>query len=247
MWRKPLVIVLGCLLLLLAVAEFAQTIGPTGRLSSRVSGNAQPQLALAGPLPPGIMTSTAAGHTFWYVSRATALTAYLLLFFNICLGLGMSAGLLDGLLPRWRVLDLHESTALVALGFTAVHMLTLLGDPYRGFTLGQVLVPFAATYRPAWTALGLFAFYLAVAVTASYYVRRRIGQRAWRALHYASYGAFVMALGHAVLSGTDTGEPWTNLLYYTTGTAVAVLTILRMMRKKAPTAERASRISPERP
>ena len=34
-------------------------------------------------------------------------------------------------------------------------------------------------------------------------MRKRIGQRGWRRLHYASFAAFVLALGHALTAGTD--------------------------------------------
>jgi len=34
-------------------------------------------------------------------------------------------------------------------------------------------------------------------------LRKRIGQRGWRRLHYATFAAFVLALGHALTAGTD--------------------------------------------
>ncbi len=37
----------------------------------------------------------------------------------------------------------------------------------------------------------------------SFNARKWIGQKGWRRLHFASFGAFWLALGHALLTGTD--------------------------------------------
>ncbi len=42
-----------------------------------------------------------------------------------------------------------------------------------------------------------------LALAASFNARKWIGQKGWRRLHFASFGAFWLALGHAVLTGTD--------------------------------------------
>lgn len=209
-----------------------------------VSDNGGLQLDLSGvnlqSLSQGAAPSSTpqpVNHTFWYVSRAAGLTAYLLLFINVCLGLSISSGLLGGVMARWRVFDLHQFTGLVAFGFLALHMFVLLGDQYTGFTVTQLLVPFASSYRPAWTALGILAFYLLLAVGISSYAKRRIGRRAWRGIHYLSYAVFLFSLAHGIFSGTDTSEPWAGLLYLSTGAIVLLLTLWRL---SAPGAKQAS-------
>ncbi|HEX5503655.1 MAG TPA: hypothetical protein VFW96_13615 [Thermomicrobiales bacterium] len=167
-------------------------------------------------------------HAFWYLARAAGLSAYVLLFLTVCLGLGVQLHFLDALLARWRTFDLHEFAALLALGFVALHALALLGDRYTGFTLPQLLVPLASPYRPVWTALGVLAFYLFAAITASFYLRRRIGQRAWRALHYLTYAVFLLALAHGLFAGSDAATSWARALYWGTAAAVAVLTVRRV-------------------
>ena len=37
----------------------------------------------------------------------------------------------------------------------------------------------------------------------SFKAKRRLGQRGWRLLHYASFAAFALFLGHALTVGTD--------------------------------------------
>ena len=68
--------------------------------------------------------------------------------------------------------------------------------------------PFAGPYRPLWVGVGQLAFYLMVVVYVSFYLRRRIGQRGWRMLHYTTFLAFVGATAHGLMSGTDTPAPW---------------------------------------
>ena len=60
------------------------------------------------------------------------------------------------------VVRLHEHLALVALVAIAVHGLALLGDHWLKPGLRGITVPFALSYRPAFTGLGIIAGYLAV-------------------------------------------------------------------------------------
>ena len=46
--------------------------------------------------------------------------------------------------------------------------------------IGGLLVPFTMGYRPVWTGLGVLGGYLAVALSLTYYARRRLGNRRWR-------------------------------------------------------------------
>ncbi len=186
--------------------------------------------------PPAVAATLAASprpegdHTFWYLARAAGLSAYLMLFANVFLGMAVHLRPLDGLLARWRSFDLHQFTALLALGFMVLHALALLGDRYIGFAPAELLVPFASPYRPLWTALGVIAFYLVLAVFASSRLRRFVGHRAWRAIHYLSFAAFLLAMGHGLFAGTDSGEPWAAALYGATGAVIALLLALRFRK-----------------
>jgi methionine sulfoxide reductase heme-binding subunit len=78
-----------------------------------------------------------------------------------------------------------------------------------------MLVPGAANWRPGAVALGVVAGWLTLVLAASYKARRWIGQKGWRRLHYATFGAFWLALAHALLVGTDLkgfGGPVTVIL-----------------------------------
>jgi len=164
---------------------------------------------------------------FWYLARAAGLAAYMALFLNVCLGLAVRTKVVDWLVARWQAFDLHQFTALLALGLIGLHLAALLGDQFIGFTVPQLLVAFASPYRPLPTALGVLAMYLVVAIALSFWARPWIGQRAWRVLHYAAFGGFFLALAHGLLAGTDAATPWVWALYWGTGWLVTLLTLWR--------------------
>jgi len=181
-------------------------------------------------LAAGDSTASAAtqgGSFFWYLSRTSGLVGYLLLFLSVCLGLAIKTRLLDPLVPRWQNFDLHQFTALLATAFIGLHIFSLLGDHYVGFTLDSLLIPLRASYQPGWVSVGIVAFYLFLIVTFSFYIRSRIGQKTWRALHYLTFAVFFMSLLHGLFAGSDT-EGWAKFLYWGTAVVVTAVTGLRM-------------------
>ena len=105
----------------------------------------------------------------------------------------------------------------------------LLGlDHSMPFTLAQILVPGLAPHAPVGVAFGQVAFYLAAIVTASFYLRRRIGQRAWRTLHYVTFLAFLGATVHGIASGSDSGSAWAQWLYIGSAAVVTFLLVYRI-------------------
>lgn len=212
-------------------ATFA--VSPAGDLQVTLSGTLP-----AAPPPPAAQP---VNHTFWYIARAAGFTAYGLLTLTVCMGLLVQTKLMDAIVARWQTFDLHQVTALVALGFVALHIFALLGDQYMGYTIPQLFVPFLSAYRPTEVAIGIVALYLFVVVVASFYVRRDIGYQTWRAIHYSTFAVFLLALGHGALAGTDTGAPWARLIYWVTGLIVLLLTIWRINRVAAHDAKAAAR------
>jgi sulfoxide reductase heme-binding subunit YedZ len=150
----------------------------------------------------------------WLIARSSGLVAFGLLTLSVWLGLAMSTRLL-GPKRQKLLLPLHRTLAWTGLSMVALHVGALLLDPVLHFSVLSVLVPGTATWRPAAVALGVVAGWLSLALAASFNARRWIGQKGWRRLHYASFAAFWLALGHAVLVGTDLrgfGGPLTALL-----------------------------------
>lgn len=186
-----------------------------------------PDLAatLAGPSPKA----------YWLLSRSSGLVAYLLLWLSVALGL-LITNRLSRLWPGGpTAADLHQFTGLLGLAFAVFHAVVLLGDRYVGYSLLEVLVPFAGgSYRPLWVGLGQVGFYLSLVVAFSFYARRRIGYRAWRRLHYASFLAYLLVTLHGLTAGTDSPTPLGVSLYGLTALATFFLTIFRILATAKP-------------
>jgi sulfoxide reductase heme-binding subunit YedZ len=110
--------------------------------------------------------------------------------------------------PRLVTGELHRRLALLATCFLALHIGTALFDSWVGLGWIGAVVPFLSTYRPAWVGMGVVAFDILLAVMASSLMRRRIGARLWRIIHWGTWVLWPIALVHALGSGTDSAKGW---------------------------------------
>jgi len=85
-------------------------------------------------------------NTVWYLSRAAGITAYLLLWLSLTLGVGITSRLFEPEVKRFNVFDLHQFVSLVGILFVTLHVVILLLDKYIGFSPGELLVPFHSHY-----------------------------------------------------------------------------------------------------
>ncbi len=164
----------------------------------------------------------------WYVTRAAGLTAYLLLWLSTVWGVAVTSKVFDPILHRMFTYDFHQFLSLLAIGFTILHVVVLLADQYLPFSVAQILVPFSAPYRPVWVGVGVIGLYLTLLVTITFYIRRYIGQRTFRVIHYVSFIAFLAAAVHGLFAGTDSVLPATRIMYFGTTMVVVFLTAYRI-------------------
>src|SRR5215471_5410613 len=129
--------------------------------------DAKPLTTLAIALLSGAKNAGVDDPTLWYITRGAAATAYLLLTAVMAFGVILSFRGLEGIMRGWRVYDLHQVLTLLLLGFVGLHLVTLYFDPYEPFGPLKLIWPFAETYRPLGTALGVLTFYLLVLVALS--------------------------------------------------------------------------------
>lgn len=169
----------------------------------------------------------------WLLSRATGFAAFAALSLDVIAGLLVSTRAGDRWIARGHTIDLHGWLSPVALALVAGHAVVLLADGYIRFDALDVLVPFASPYRPVAVAIGVVAAYLALVVHASFGLRKRLGAKTWRRLHYLSFVAFVAAAVHAILAGTDAARPWAVALYGTPLVIAAGLVVTRVRRALA--------------
>ncbi|MDP9238450.1 MAG: ferric reductase-like transmembrane domain-containing protein [Chloroflexota bacterium] len=173
-------------------------------------------------------------HGYWYLSRSAGFVAYLLLFLAVVLGLAVNTRFTERFFRRNTAFDLHRFIALLALAGSAFHTYILLGDNYFGYDAWQLSVPFWKPPYRAWqTAAGVAALYAIAIIVTSFYVRRFIGYRTWRALHYLTFGTFALAALHGITSGTDSKEPWATAIYVAT-IAVALGLVAYRLRRALP-------------
>jgi predicted ferric reductase len=167
---------------------------------------------------------------YWYLSRSSAVVAYLLLWVSMATGLTIS-NRLARIWPGGPIaFDLHQHTSLLGLGFALYHALILMGDHYINYSVVQVLAPFAsASYRPLWVGLGQIGWYVLAVVSLTFYVRRKIGHRMWRLIHFLSYAMFVLALIHGLMSGTDSPTVWARGMYWASAASLLFLTTYRVL------------------
>jgi methionine sulfoxide reductase heme-binding subunit len=171
--------------------------------------------------------------TFWILARAAGLTAYVLLTVSVLAGLVVKAKPFGRALRAATAVDVHRTVALLAICALAVHGSALVLDNTVDVGIGALLVPGFAAYRPIWTALGVVAAELMAAIYASFSLRPRIGHKAWRTLHWATYGLFGFATVHGLKAGSDSGRGWTLALYLG---AVGAVTFATGWRALAPAA-----------
>jgi DMSO/TMAO reductase YedYZ heme-binding membrane subunit len=179
--------------------------------------------------------------TLWYVTRGAAATAYLLLTAVMAFGIILSFRGLEGLMRGWRVYDLHQVLTLLMLGFVGLHLVTLYLDPFEPFSLLKLVWPFAETYRPLGTALGVLTLYLLVLVALSSWARRLLSVRFWYVLHLTSYVAFILVTIHGLLTGADSQTPWMLGVYTGSSALIAFLTLGRIYFAAQAARERRAR------
>lgn len=144
----------------------------------------------------------------WVLGRGMGVAAVLLLTATVVLGIVTRGGRPLRGLPRFAVQLVHRDVALAATLFVVVHVVTLLFDTEAELRLVDTVVPFAGAYRPFWLGLGTLALDLLVVLVVTALLRRVIGPRAFRLVHWAAYAMWPIAMAHAVGTGTDGTSVW---------------------------------------
>ena len=164
----------------------------------------------------------------WTLTRASGAVSLLLLTAAFALGIADVARWRSRTWPRFAVDALHRNLALLALAFVGVHVLTTIFDKFVSIGLVSAFVPFSNSYKMLWLSLGAIAFDLFLALIVTSMLRRRIGLRLWRAVHWAAYACWPVALLHAVGTGTDATRPWMLAVALASTAVVAAAVVARL-------------------
>ena len=161
----------------------------------------------------------------WVILRSAGIGAYVMLFLSVAWGLVATSAALGRRVSKASAVLIHQFFSTCGLLLLGIHVGGLLVDPFMPFGPSEILVPGAASYRPAATAFGVIAMYATVIVLVTSWIRQRIGTTWWRRMHLLAVPAFVLSLAHGV--GTDSTRPWMWWTYVVTGSAVVFLVVLR--------------------
>lgn len=185
---------------------------------------------------------------WWWVSRSTGVVAWIAATAAVAWGLAISGRLVRRRkLPAW-LLDLHRYLGTLAVAFLALHLVGLVLDSYVQFSLRDLFVPMAASWKPGPVAWGVVALYAIVVVQATSWTMKWIPRRLWHGIHLLSYVVFVTATVHALTAGTDRDNPIFRVGMVAGCTLVLTLTVLRLVSRQstddaAASDDRAARIA----
>ncbi len=164
----------------------------------------------------------------WAFGRASGIIALLLFTVTVLLGIVTRSGRPLPGLPRFSVSLVHRNVSLLALTFLVLHVVTLLFDSYAKLNLLDLVVPFLGSFKPFWQGLGTVAFDLVLAIVITGLLRRRIGQRAFRFVHWFAYAMWPIAVLHGIGNGTNGTSNWFLLLAAGCTALVAAAAIWRV-------------------
>jgi sulfoxide reductase heme-binding subunit YedZ len=154
--------------------------------------------------------------------------AYLLLSSSVAVGLLLSGRARMRRWPRFALEDVHRFIGFLAGTFIVIHGASLLLDHVVPFSLGQLLVPGTAGYRPLPVALGVVAAELLAALALTNHYRKRLPHGLWRRLHMLNFAVWGLALVHGLTAGTDASTTWALVLYASSAWVVLALLVHRI-------------------
>ncbi len=184
---------------------------------------------LTGTIAPAALALSS--ETVWYAIRASGVIAYLFLAASTLWGLLLTTKVVKAWLPGAVALDLHNYLSWIAIGLTALHAVLLLFSDFFAYRVIDLLLPFTGPFEPFWVGLGVIGLYLMIATSLSFSFIKRLGHKSFRQIHYLTYAAFLLALLHSIVAGTDTAAM--TGVYLVSGLAVALLTVYRLIAVRA--------------
>ena len=144
----------------------------------------------------------------WAYGRSSGVVSLLLFTLVAVLGIVATSGRPVLGLSRTTLTRVHRSSAVLALLFLAVHVLTLTLDSYALLHVADWFLPFRAERDTFAYGLGTVAADLVLVTVLSGILRRWLPGRVFRWLHAAAYLSFGFGWFHSLLSATDGPEAW---------------------------------------
>ena len=190
-------------------------------------------VVLMGPAPGMAAHGVLGDAAWWYVARASGLVGWSLLAVSVVFGLVLAVRLIQGPRRAW-VQGLHEFIGVLAVVFSAIHVVSVLAADRLHIGPWQVVIPFTRPDNPVAQGCGVLACYLLIAVTVTSWTRASLPWRWWRRLHLLTLPLFALACVHTALAGTDTASPIVHWAGLVVGAAILFLALLRLLTRRVP-------------
>ena len=180
------------------------------------------------------MSTLESSKAVWYLMRGTGVVSLVLLTAVFALGIATTSRWRIGKSPVFVTAAVHRSVALLSVVFVAVHVATAVADPYASVSAVNVVVPFTGAARPFWVGLGALSLDLIVALIVSSLLRRRLGFRVWRAIHWLAYLSWPVAFAHSIGMGSDTGSTWLRAVAAVCAGTIGLAVASRVTGRREP-------------
>jgi sulfoxide reductase heme-binding subunit YedZ len=173
----------------------------------------------------------------WITTRAAGIVALLASTGSIVLGLSLAGRMPKGRGKLGDVRMLHQTLGIATVVALAVHVISLMFDPWLKPAISELAIPFTLSYRPVWTGLGIIAGYGIVVLGMSGFLRKRLGKR-WNVIHRFTGLAWIASIAHTIGAGSDYGTIWMAAILLVCVVPVVLLAIKRIAehQRKTPRA-----------
>ncbi|MDQ6899189.1 MAG: ferric reductase-like transmembrane domain-containing protein [Candidatus Dormibacteraeota bacterium] len=179
----------------------------------------------------------------WYAARGAGAVSLLLLTGVVTLGVLAALRWRASAWPRFLTVAFHRNLALLSVTFLGLHIVTAVVDPYTSLGWSAALIPFSSFYRTFWLGLGAIAVDLLLAALLTSLIRRVIGHRTWRLIHWVAYACWPLAFAHGLGTGSDSFSPWLLTVELACLGAVLLAVALRLFLQPAPPAPATADVS----
>lgn len=212
---------------------------PQAQAASMENGTTTVQ-SVPGQSLTDLVTQRAKNSWPWYIVRASGLVAAVCLVILMMSGIGSVTGHTFRFLEPLTAWATHRALGIAFVISIVIHMVGLLFDHFVSFDVFSILVPWVSDYKPVelfgiqlgslYVALGILAFYgaLAILLTSLFWVDKK--PKVWKTLHISSYVVMAMVFLHALFLGTDLAEGIIRGIWLVASVVVVTAAIIRLKR-----------------
>jgi len=169
-------------------------------------------------------------HTWWYLSRASGMVAWVLMGATCLWGILLVTRMLKPAdRPAW-LLDLHRHLATLSILTVAGHLAALVADnnPYVApFGWSALFIPQGSKWEPVAVTWGVISMYLLVLVQLTSLIMKKLPKKFWRAIHLTSYVSFGAATVHGFMAGSDSA----NVAFLVVGSAAIGIVVFALIAR----------------